>query len=121
MRKVTLKEIVLGALLLVLIDAFWLFVIGSSFSSMIRKIQGSDISLRIAPAVVVYIFGAYLLTLPKSYGEAFLVGLAAYGIYDATNYSTLKNYDMFLGAADTVWGGVLMSTAWYIKQHVFVF
>jgi len=60
----------------------------------------------------VYIAAAYLSKFPKSSLEAFLMGSAVYGIYDFTNYTTLTNYDIRFAAADTTWGGILMTAVY---------
>jgi len=117
MINVDLATIVTGTILLFLIDLPWLYVNQSWAGTMLRNIQKSAVELRIFPAVLVYVFLSYLLLIPKSYGEAFLLGVSVYGVYDATNYSTLKNYSPYFAVADTVWGGVLMSTGWWIKKH----
>lgn len=74
--------------------------------------------IRVLPAIITYIFLAYLLTIPKSMGEAFLIGFATYGVYDATNYATLKGYSPTFAVADTLWGGVLMSAAWSARKYL---
>jgi uncharacterized membrane protein len=73
--------------------------------------------VRIVPAVITYVFLAYLLHVPNSVNEAFLLGLATYGVYDATNYATLKNYSPIIAVADTLWGGTLMTAAWWIRAR----
>jgi len=65
---------------------------------------------------MVYLLLAYLLTVPRTVEEAFLLGAATYGVYDATNYATLKNYSPVFAVADTLWGGILLSTAWIIRR-----
>ena len=121
MRKVTIKSIVFGSILLLLIDSPWLYINQTWASRMIENIQGSPISLRILPSILVYVLLSYLLTIPKSYEEAFLMGSAVYGVYDATNYATIKKYSLKFAIADTIWGGILLSTAWWVRENVFRF
>ena len=85
---------------------------------MIRSIQGSPVKLRIIPAIIVYLLLAYIVSIPKSMLEAFLLGAATYGVYDATNYATLTNYSPTFAMADTLWGGVLLSTAWWVQKRL---
>ena len=73
--------------------------------------------VRLIPALITYILLAYLLHIPKNIVEAFLLGVATYGVYDATNYATLKNYSPIFAVADTLWGGILMSMAWWIRNR----
>ncbi len=105
-----------SAVLLLVLDIPWLYAIKNISGPMIRDIQGSDIQLRIIPAIIVYLLLAYILTIPRSAQEAFLLGAATYGVYDATNYATLKKYSPTLAVADTLWGGILLSTAWIIRR-----
>lgn len=73
--------------------------------------------VRIVPALITYVFLAYLVHIPKSMAEAFLLGVAVYGVYDATNYATLTKYSPTFAVADTLWGGLLMSAAWWIRER----
>ena len=102
--------------LLILIDIPWLFLVAPVAQRMIFDIQGSKLVLRIAPAIVVYVLLAYLLTIPKSPLEAFMLGASVYGVYDFTNYSTIKNYSLRFAFMDTTWGGVLMTIAYFVKD-----
>ena len=101
-------------LLFIAVDSIWL-IGGSSLSSrMVQDIQGSPITIRFLPAVIVYVALAYLVSIPKTSKEAFLLGLSTYAIYDFTNYAILKNYSLQFALMDTVWGGILMTIVWNI-------
>lgn len=103
------------AVLIFVVDIPWLYG-GSGWSGkMIRDIQGSALEMKLWPAAVVYLALAYLVTIPKSQLEAFLLGSSVYAVYDFTNLAILKNYDLGFAIADTVWGGVLMSIVYFIK------
>ena len=104
-------------LLLVAVDSIWL-ISGSSLSSrMVQDIQGSPITIRFLPAVIVYVALAYLVSIPKTSKEAFLLGLSTYAIYDFTNYAILKNYSLQFALMDTIWGGILMTIVWNIVKR----
>jgi uncharacterized membrane protein len=117
MPEVTLQALLVGIVLLIIIDIPWLLINQSWAGGMIKSIQGSAMSIRLGPALLVYLFMSYLLLIPESYGEAFIMGACIYGVYDATNYATLKAYSAAFAIADTTWGGVLMSTAWWIRKN----
>ena len=117
MIKFNVYTIVSGAILLLLIDLPWLYINQSWAGGMIRDIQKSPMQLRIFPAILVYVFLSYILLIPKSHGEAFVLGAAVYGVYDATNYATLTKYSPVFAIADTLWGGFLLSTAWWIRKY----
>ena len=103
-------------LLFVAVDSIWL-IGGSSLSSkMIQDIQGSPITFRLVPAVIVYVALAYLVSIPKTSKEAFLLGLSTYAIYDFTNYAILKKYSLEFAFKDTIWGGILMTIVWNVVK-----
>lgn len=73
----------------------------------------------LGPAFVVYLclgLGVVFFVLPQLTAEdgllkSFLIGaflgIVIYGVYDMTNYSTLRNWPPLLSFVDMVWGGVL--------------
>ena len=114
---ISLVSILVAAVLILLLDLPWLYINQGWAGPMIRSIQGSPMQIRLIPALITYILLAYLLHIPKNIVEAFLLGVATYGVYDATNYATLKNYSPIFAVADTLWGGILMSMAWWIRNR----
>jgi uncharacterized membrane protein len=117
MLRITPVSILVAAVLIFVLDIPWLYINQAWAGTMIRSIQGSPIKVRIVPALITYIFLAYLLHIPKGLSEAFLLGVAVYGVYDATNYSTLTKYSPTFAVADTLWGGALLSAAWWIRER----
>lgn len=108
-----------ATLLLILFDLPWLFAIGDTAQKLILRIQGSDLKLRYAPALVVYLALAYLVTKTESPMEAFKVGVAVYAVYDFTNYAMFKNYTLSFAIMDSIWGGVLMAMTRYALDRIF--
>ncbi len=92
----------------------------SASQQMFSKIQGGRaVEMNILPAIVVYIALAYLLLLQKSMEAAFLSGAAVYAVYDFTNLTVFKDYTLGFAIADTLWGGVLFSLAYFIVRRIF--
>ena len=117
MIRITALSMLVSAVLILVLDIPWLYINQSWAGTMIRSIQGSPMKVRYLPALITYVFLAYLLHIPRSVGEAFLLGAATYGVYDATNYATLTKYSPTFAVADTLWGGALMSAAWWIRNR----
>jgi len=115
MVRITPFSLLVAAVLILVLDIPWLYINQAWAGSMISSIQGSPMKIRIVPALITYVFLAYLVHIPKSMTEAFLLGVAVYGVYDATNYTTLTKYSPTFAVADTLWGGLLMSAAWWIR------
>ena len=106
-------------LLLILFDMPWLFAIGETAQKLILRIQGSELRLRMLPALVVYIALAYLVTKTESPMEAFKVGVATYAVYDFTNLAMFKNYTLSFAIMDTIWGGILLGMVRYALDRIF--
>ncbi len=108
-----------AVLLLILFDMPWLMMIGETAQKLVMRIQGSEMKLRYAPALVVYIALAYLVTKTESPMEAFLVGMATYAVYDFTNYAMFKNYTLSFAIMDSIWGGILLALTRYALNRIF--
>ena len=103
------------------IDGIWLGLIARNFyASQLGDLMRDNIV--ILPAAVFYLFYAAGLvflavrpgsevTLASVAGYGALVGALAYGTYDMTNWSTVKNWPPLMSMVDLVWGTVLSATA----------
>jgi uncharacterized membrane protein len=116
-----------------LIDAIWLGVLAKNF----YRDQLGDMMLpspNFAVAAVFYLFLAIAIVILAvrpgleagsvwaTIGYGAILGLAAYGTYDMTNLSTLKNWPVPLTIVDLVWGTVLTAAAsacGYAAAHQF--
>lgn len=105
--------------LLSIVDLPWLMWNADKANRMITKIQGSEMKLRMAPALVVYIALAYIVTQVKEPWDAFKMGVATYAVYDFTNLALFKGYDLGFALADTLWGGILLFTVRYALNRIF--
>ena len=99
-----------------LVDIFWLLTGGIYARRMTERIQGKPIEVRFVSAAMVYFFLAFMLLQTKSAKEAFLYGVAIYGVYDFTNHAVLDQYDWKFAIADTLWGGVLFVVARHLLK-----
>ena len=113
----TLVNYIVTILLLVLVDLPWLVLGSKTSKAMILSIQGSELKLRWLPGLIVYIALAYLIHLPKSYLDAFLLGLCTYAVYDFTNYATLTNYSLRFAIMDSLWGGILFLIVYSLLKY----
>lgn len=114
--QMQLKRYFTSIPLLLFVDMFWLLSAGQYAIRMTEAIQGAPVTFRYGAAVLVYLAMAYLLSLAKTAGEAFMIGLTSYAIYDFTSYALLRGYDWRLAVADTLWGGVLFMLVFLALQ-----
>ncbi len=105
-----------------LIDAIWLGIVAKNF----YREQLGDMMLpspNFAVAAVFYLFFAIAIVILAvrpgleadsvwtTVGYGAILGIAAYGTYDMTNLSTLKNWPVTLTIVDLAWGTVLTAAA----------
>jgi uncharacterized membrane protein len=108
----TWQKILAAAFIILAIDTLWLGLIGTTYSAVVEKIQGGrGLRARLWLGAIVYIALAYLLLKEESAWDAFITGVATYAVYDFTVGTLFVDYPVWLGVADSLWGGVLFLTA----------
>jgi uncharacterized membrane protein len=120
--------------IIICIDYLWIARIMGNFyrtglSPLIRK-QGDTLDPVLWAALMVYIcipLGIVLFVLPRVSQDnmaasallwGFLFGTVAYGIYDMTNYSLLKDWPLKITIVDMLWGGTLCSLSAFIAAYL---
>jgi uncharacterized membrane protein len=113
-----------GAVAFMVLDAVWLGVLMKNFYrnqlAPIVRLADGGIAPNWPAAFVVYVLlgtGIALFVIPRAptvslaavYGVLF--GLVVYGVYDFTNYSTLRQWPFVLTMADVAWGAVASAAA----------
>ncbi|MBD3279289.1 MAG: DUF2177 family protein [Candidatus Pacebacteria bacterium] len=110
-----LKEFLLTLVTFLMIDLVWLGFLARQFYD--QELAGFTRVLRWPAAIAAYLLLALGITwfvLPKT-GQQKLVnffwgagfGLIVYGVYDLTNYATLKNFTLKMLMVDMLWGAVV--------------
>lgn len=110
----------------ILLDLVWLGFIAKSFYidqfSKIGRIENGEFKIVYWAGAAVYVFMSIAMiyfVLPQLgtddsilsvFGKGALLGFCAYGIYDMTNYATLKDWTIPLSLVDMLWGTVLCGT-----------
>ena len=120
----TLKLAAIGAVAFMALDGVWLGLLMKNFYraqlAPIVRLANGGIAPNWPAAFVVYALlgtGIALFVLPRAstvplaaaYGALF--GLVVYGVYDFTNYSTLRQWPFVLALADTAWGALATAAA----------
>jgi len=115
----TIKLAAVGALAFMVLDGVWLGLLMKNFYrdqlAPIVRLADGGIAPNWPAAFVVYALlgaGIALFVIPRAstassaavYGALF--GLVVYGVYDFTNYSTLRQWPFVLTLADVAWGTV---------------
>lgn len=118
-----LKKLLLTAIILVVVDMGFLYLIGPYFGKMVKSIQRSDMVLNNYAAFVTYVILVlqiyyFIISENASYIDAFLLGSSTYAIFDFTNLSIFKNYNLSIGLMDSIWGGILYFLVTFIFRYV---
>jgi len=108
------REIIISAVILLILDGIYLYITQKAFSDQITNIQRVIMQIKIIGVVACYalLIGGlnfFIIQRNRSITEAFLFGLVIYGVYDSTNYATLKKWSVELALMDTLWGASLMA------------
>ena len=121
-----LSQFGIAILSFILLDALWLGFLMNGFYKRqlapLARMSGGNLTPIWPAAAMVYLFlalGVTVLVLARARSplEALalgaLLGLVIYGVYDFTNYSTLRDWPLALVIVDVAWGAVLCgATAW---------
>ena len=119
-----IKLAALGAVAFMLLDGVWLGLLMKNFYrtqlAPIVRLADGGIAPNWPAAFVVYALlgtGIAVFVIPRAstaslaaaYGALF--GLVVYGVYDFTNYSTLRQWPFVLTLADVAWGAAASAVA----------
>jgi len=112
------KDVLISACVMLALDAIYLSFNKDWFLNEIAQVQRVILQVRYLGVIFCYIFliaglNYFILRSKRSIMEAFLFGVVIYGVYDTTNYATLKRWSPTLAIMDTLWGGILMALTTY--------
>lgn len=124
----------LSALISILaIDSVWLYLMSKRFyQPNIGHLMADKVNF--IPAIFFYLlyvsalsFFVILPAIKNNYSPIYIflvgafLGLLAYGTYDLTNHSTLKDWPTIVTIVDLIWGALLTGTvsliAYYITKY----
>ena len=116
--------ILISSLILLLLDSIYLSYFGNFFNKQIIKVQGSPLKLNIWGAILSYLFliigiNYFIIQKGESWINAFLLGLVIYGVYEATNYAIIKNWNISSVIIDTLWGGILFALTTHLTYLIY--
>ena len=111
-------KLLLIAVAMVFLDLPWLLLINGQYNAAIQTIQGGrNVRMRPIAGLVVYPALAYLALHTTSLKDAFITGACVYAVYDFTVFAAFKDYPLYLALGDTLWGGLLFSAVFMLREH----
>ena len=123
MNKFIFTEILLISIILVVVDASYLYSMKHFFNSQIKLIQGTDIKMNIYAAILCYIalvYGLYYFIIKdkRPLTDAFIFGIVIYAVYELTTKSLLQKWSWATVVLDTLWGGILFTITTYLVYTI---
>lgn len=133
----TITDLVVLAIIVLALDAVFLYTISDMFSRQIMLVQGTALKVNIPSAAICYILivlGLYYFVLrhiivPNASSAAaaiqnmrlrdgmiaaFFLGVFVYGVYETTTLALLRNWSPMTAVIDTTWGGTLFALSAYL-------
>lgn len=112
-------RMLIAAILVVAVDSFYLNMVKGHWENQVRDVQKSAMKINLTGAALSYIFiifalNYFILRKNASVGDAFLLGLAIYGIFEFTNMAIFKEWQLYTVITDTLWGGALFAIVTYM-------
>jgi uncharacterized membrane protein len=110
----SVREVLISIVALLVLDGIYIYLTHKIFADQIINVQRVVMTLKPLGALVCYILliaglNYFIIQRNRSIPEAFFLGLVIYGVYDSTNYATLKKWEANVAIMDTLWGGSLFA------------
>lgn len=107
-----IRHIFFILLVILFLDYVYISTFSDYFSRLFKNIQNSPLHINKVGFVGAYTlltFTVYYFGFVKNFTskEMFILGICIYGVYEFTNLSTFKKWEMKMVLLDTLWGGVL--------------
>ena len=127
----TIKLAALGAVAFMMLDGVWLGLLMKNFyreqlAPIVRLADGGMAPNWPAAFVVYALLGTGIAffviprapTVPVAAAYGALFGLVVYGVYDFTNYSTLRQWPFVLTLVDVAWGTFASAACAVVMRYV---
>ena len=117
------NKYILAAIILLVIDFFFIFSVRNLFNNIITTIQGEKMKINIMAASLAYLFlvvvyNYFIVRDNRGMLDAFILGVCIYGVYEFTNKALIKKWQTKAIILDTIWGGVLFALTTFVSQKI---
>ena len=118
-----IKSFIIIGLIMGILDYIYLSSISNMFKKMLYRIQSSNLSLKLVPTILCYIFLIFsilyfIIIKNGNILDAFILGISIYAVYELTNYATIESWSLELVLIDTIWGGILFSLTTFLHNKI---
>jgi len=121
------NQYIITGLIMILLDAIFLYNIKDFANKQILSIQGSSITMKFSSVILCYVIltlglNYFIINNNKSILDAFILGIVIYGVYETTNYALFDKWLQSFAVMDTIWGGVTFALTtkifYYIREFL---
>jgi uncharacterized membrane protein len=124
MNTTIIKTLFVSAIILLVLDAIYLFTFSNFFNGIVANVQNLSIRFQmrnLISAIICYIvlitgLNYFIIFSNKSPFDAFLLGILVYAVYETTNYAIFDKWPITIVLIDTLWGGILFALTTYITN-----
>ena len=115
--------LIIAIITMILLDSIYIYLTNTIYNNLLRSIQGSDLKIKIIPALLVYVFLVgglyYFILVPKRpIIDAFILGLVIYAVFDLTNLAILDKWSYKIVIMDSLWGASLFAMTTFITYKL---
>jgi uncharacterized membrane protein len=128
--KMNIKALAVIFIIILFLDGIVLTSLKPLWNTTVMKVQHHKLVFNMKYAFISYlllVYGLYFFVydnisrknwINDSLLNGFMFGLIVYGVFDMTNLAIFKDYSLFTGLIDTLWGSILMSTTSFLTYYL---
>ena len=118
-----MNMLIVAIISMILLDSIYIYLTRTIYDNLIRAIQGTDLTIKLIPALLVYVFLVgglyYFILIPKRpIMDAFILGLVIYAVFDLTNLAILDKWSYKVVIMDSLWGASLFAMTTFITYKL---
>ena len=97
-KKNNLIKMIISAIIILLLDIVFLYLLSNKFGRMIKNIQNENIKLNYVSALLCYVImivglNYFIISQNKSIYDAFILGFLVYATYELTSKAVIKKWE----------------------------
>ena len=105
---------------MLIVDFIWIIINRKRYNESIKKATGQDIKLSFFGLILSYtslIFSfIYFSKKLNNNIDITILGLCLYAVWNTTNMAIFKDWNYITALIDTIWGGVLFGSTYYVDK-----
>jgi uncharacterized membrane protein len=118
-----MMTIFVATIVMLVLDAIYLTLTKGFYNKQVRLIQGSDLTIKLVPTLLVYIsllVGLYyfILVPKRPVMDAVLLGFVIYAVFELTNLAIFDKWSVQAVILDSSWGAILFGLTTFITYKI---